>query len=168
MKKHLLWIGVMGLLVATQQVSAATISYQYQYDELGRLITVTQGASVVRYTYDAADNRKSMQVTSVTPTVISMASPTAQVHQGSVVLTVNVGDDSTTGTVSFYDGATFVGSASVVGGVASVEIVGLSVGAHNITVSYAGNGTDPSNSISFPVNVTSIDWLPAVLQILLN
>lgn len=168
MKKQWLWTGIIGLLTAAQQLSAATTSYQYQYDELGRLITVTQGASVVRYTYDAADNRKSKQVSTVTPTVISMASPTAQVHQGSVVLTVNVGSSSTTGTVSFYDGATFVGSASVVNGVASVEIVGLTPGNHNITVSYAGDSTNPANSISFPVNVISIDWLPAVLQILLN
>lgn len=166
MRKQLLMIVIVGVLSATQQLSAATTSYQY--DALGRLSTVTQGSSKVTYIYDPAGNRTSKQIINITPTVISMGSSTAQVHQGSVVLTVNVGSVSTTGTVNFYDGATFIGSAPVMNGVASVEFIGLPLGTHNITVSFAGDNSTPANSVTFPVNVVSIDWLPAVLQILLN
>jgi hypothetical protein len=102
------------------------------------------------------------------PTVINLGSATAVQQQGSVVLTVTVGSGSATGTVEFYEGGVLIGSAQLLNGTASVEFIGLSLGSHSITVSYTGDGSYPANSVTFPVNVVNLDWLPAVLQILLE
>jgi hypothetical protein len=46
-----------------------------------------------------------------------------------------------TGVVVFYEGTTVLGSAVLVGGVASAGLTGLSVGTHTITAQYAGDAT---------------------------
>lgn len=51
------WLAVFGMLVPATYVLADT----YTYDDLGRVKTVTSGSLVTTYTYDAADNRTSIQ-----------------------------------------------------------------------------------------------------------
>jgi len=143
----------------------------YQYDALGRLTTVSQGPAATTYIYDAAGNRTSKQVSSATPTAISLTTASAgtiREHKGSAVLSASVGNSSTTGTVSFYDGATLLGSASLTNGVASITASGLSVGTHTITIAYAAGGSAPANSLTMQVKIVNLDWLPAVLQLLLQ
>jgi hypothetical protein len=67
-----------------------------------------------------------------------------------VVLTASVGAlapgaGTPTGTVTFADGTTTLGSAFLSGGVASTTTSGLSVGGHNLTVSYSGDGNFKSS-----------------------
>lgn len=140
----------------------------YQYDALGRISVVTEGAASVHYSYDPAGNRTQKQTQGGAATTITMPSSTAQEHRGSVVLRVNVGGSSPGGMVSFYEGSTFLGSAPISGGVATVELIGLSRGSHTITASYSGDVTNAANSVSFPVKIVNLDWLPAVLDILMN
>jgi hypothetical protein len=144
--------------------NAATVTYQY--DALGRLSVVSDDGYVITYVYDAAGNRthKQSQITAS----LSLPSSTAVEHRGSVVLKITVAGSSPTGMVSFYEGTTFLGSAPVLNGVAAVELVGLSRGTHTITVSYSGDGSNAPNSVTFPIKVVNLDWLPAVLEILLN
>jgi YD repeat-containing protein len=144
----------------------------YQYDALGRLTTVSQGTTQTTYGYDPAGNRSGnsgKSSSSVTPTPISFA-PSGSIleHKGSVVLTANVGNSSTSGVVSFYDGATLVGSAILSNGVATLTVTGLSTGGRTMTVAYAGSGSTPASSISMQVRIVNIDWLPAVLELLLH
>jgi hypothetical protein len=155
---------LLGLLGLSQISGAATATYQY--DALGRLSVVSDGAYVITYFYDAAGNRtqKQSQITAS----LSLPSSTAVEQRGSVVLKVTVAGSSPTGMVSFYEGTTFLGSAPVLNGVAAVELVGLSRGTHTITVSYSGDGSNAPNSVTFPIKVVNLDWLPAVLEILLN
>lgn len=159
---------VLAILVAFS-VSQASIAgtTSYQYDALGRLSVLTEGSSVIHYFYDPAGNRTQKQSQVGATASITLPSSTVQEHQGSVVLKVNVAG-VTTGTVSFYEGGTFVGSTSVVNGVATVEIIGLARGAHTFTVSYSGDGSHAPNSVTFPIKIVNIDWLPAVLEILMN
>lgn len=146
----------------------------YKYDELGRLQTVTQGTAATTYTLDPAGNRKTKQVSSVTPTPIAYqptgtSSGTVREHKGSVVLTATVGTSSTSGTVIFYDGATAIGTANVVNGVATLTVSGLVAGPHAITVAYSGDGGSTApNSVTLQINILNIDWLPSVLQLLLQ
>ena len=68
-----------------------------------------------------------------------------------VVLTASVGAlapgaGTPTGTVTFADGTTTLGGAFLSGGVASMTTSGLSVGGHNLTVSYSGDGNFNSSS----------------------
>jgi YD repeat-containing protein len=148
--------------------SASAGSTSYQYDALGRLSSVTEGAATVHYNYDPAGNRTQKQTQGGTATTLTMPSSTAVEHTGSVVLKVTVGGTSATGTVSFYEGSTFLGSTTIIGGVATVELIGLTRGSHTITTSYSGDVTNASNSVSFPVKVVNLDWLPSVLEILMN
>lgn len=154
-------------LVAVQVGSIAG-STSYQYDALGRLSNVTEGAASVHYTYDPAGNRTQKQTSGGAVTTLTLPSSTAVEHTGSIVLKVTVGGTAATGTVSFYEGSTFLGSTNILSGVATVELMGLTRGTHTITTSYSGDITNASNSVSFPIKVVNLDWLPGVLEILLN
>src|SRR5262249_20830657 len=50
------------------------------------------------------------------------------------------GSGKPTGTVSFYDGLTFLGTATLSNGVASLKTTALAVGGNSITVVYDGDG----------------------------
>jgi len=58
----------------------------------------------------------------------------------SVTFTALVSPATASGTVTFLDGATVLGSASLSGGAASFSTSGLPSGSHSITVSYGGDG----------------------------
>jgi YD repeat-containing protein len=157
-----------GLVVFFNCATATSGTTTYQYDALGRLSNVTEGAASVVYSYDAAGNRTRKQTSGGTATTLTLPSPTAVQHTGSIVLKVTVGGTAATGTVSFYEGSTFLGSTTIIGGVATVELMGVTKGTHNITTTYSGDITNASNSVSIPIKVVNLDWLPAVLEILLN
>jgi YD repeat-containing protein len=159
---------VMSLVIFATCSAALASTTTYQYDALGRLSGVTEGAASVNYSYDPAGNRTQKQTSGGTATAITMPSSSAVEHRGSVVLKVTVGGTSPGGAVSFYEGSTFLGSAPIASGVASVELIGLSRGSHTITARYSGDVTNAANSVSFPVKVVNLDWLPAVLEILMN
>lgn len=155
---------VVAVFIITDLARAGTTTYQY--DALGRVTTVTEGAAVVRYYYDPAGNRTKKETEGGTATVITM--PSSAVEQsGSVVLRVSVGGTSTAGTVKFYEGSTYLGEAPVVSGVATVELIGLTLGSHNITAVYSGDVAHAAVTSAFPIHVANLDWLPAVLDVLL-
>ncbi|KJY40531.1 hypothetical protein VR41_14920, partial [Streptomyces sp. NRRL B-1568] len=60
-----------------------------------------------------------------------------------------------TGTVSFFDGAALLGSAPLVGGVATLSDSTLSVGAHSLTATYSGD-TNFAGSTS-PVDTQTVN-----------
>lgn len=70
--------------------------------------------------------------------------------------------------MNFYDGATLIGTASLTNGVASITAGSLSPGTHTITVAYVGAGSSPANSLTMQVRLVNLNWLPAVLQLLLQ
>jgi len=60
-----------------------------------------------------------------------------------------------TGTVTFQDGATSLGSAKLVNGQASLRLSALSVGLHSITATYSGELTSSSAAVAQMVNKAS-------------
>ncbi|MFN8630190.1 MAG: Ig-like domain repeat protein, partial [Chloroflexota bacterium] len=66
-----------------------------------------------------------------------------------VTFTATVSPAAATGTVTFSEGATVLGTGTLAGGVATFAISTLSVGTHTITASYGGDATY-SNSTSAP------------------
>jgi len=62
-----------------------------------------------------------------------------------VTLTATVMPSNATGTVSFFDGATMLGTGSLNGGVAIFSTTSLSAGSHSLTASYSG---DTNNALS--------------------
>lgn len=90
----------------------------------------------------------------VTPTVasstalVSGTNPSVFGQSVTFTATVTGGSGTPTGTVTFFDGPTQIGTGTLNGsGVAIFSTSSLSVAAHNITATYGGNATyDPSTS----------------------
>ena len=82
-----------------------------------------------------------------TTTTLSSAPSPSTVGQ-TVTLTATVSPSAATGTVTFLDGSSALGSASLNSGVASFTTSALAMGSHSLTASYAGNGTFSASSSS--------------------
>ena len=68
------------------------------------------------------------------------AAPDPSVFGQSVTLTATApGSGTPTGTVTFFDGATLLGTGTLTAGVATFTTSSLAVGSHAITVTYAGD-----------------------------
>jgi len=86
-----------------------------------------------------------------TGTTVSLSSSTVQSLMGQAVTfavsVVSAGSVVPTGTVSFYDGASLIGSAqTLLAGAASLTTTALSTGTHNITAIYSGDSDFSQNS----------------------
>jgi hypothetical protein len=114
-------------------------------------ITASYGGS----TNDIASASSSIAVSvnTATTTTTLTASPNPAPFGASVTFTATVANSASgstitpTGNVSFYDGATLLGTASLNTGAATYSTGSLSVGSHNITATYAG-GTGFNSSTS--------------------
>jgi len=96
------------------------------------------------------------QVVSVVVTTTNLASNAnpATFGQG-ITLTASVSGNSPSGTVTFMDGATTLGTSSLIAGVATFSTNTLSTGTHNLSAVYAGdthNATSTSGALSQVVN----------------
>jgi parallel beta-helix repeat protein len=85
-------------------------------------------------------------IASTTTTLSSSVNPA--LVGGTIVLSTHVTSLSgmPTGTVTFFDGSTVLGSANVLNDFAIFSISTLSLGTHNLTASYAGDGTFAASS----------------------
>jgi len=82
----------------------------------------------------------------ITTTTTLTSSPDPSSFGQTVTLTATVSPSGATGTVTFKEGGTTLGSAPVVGGVATLDISTLGVGTHNLTAEYGGDADyDPSS-----------------------
>jgi hypothetical protein len=91
------------------------------------------------------------------PTVALSSSANPSIYGSSVTFTATVNGNvgSPTGTVSFSDGTTVLGSSSISSGTASLTTSALAGGTHSITASYGGNSsytTAQSTALSQLVN----------------
>ncbi len=102
------------------------------------------------------------------------SSASATIYGQSVTFTATVtGQGTPTGTVSFFDGATLIGTGTLDGsGVATLATSTINVGTHSITASYGGDGTNlPSTSnavgltVSKATTVTTITSSPNPSQL---
>ena len=95
----------------------------------------------------------SVQVTADTGTTL-VASPSPSTFSQSVQLaaTVTAAAGSPTGSVTFYDGTTSLGSAEVVSGQAILATNSLSAGSHTLTAAFTPTGANHRASTSDPVS----------------
>lgn len=87
-----------------------------------------------------------------TTTLLSSQNPST--HGQSVTFTATVSPITTTGTVSFKDGATTLGTGTLSGGSATYTTSTLAVGSHSINATYSGdtNDAESTNTITQTVN----------------
>jgi hypothetical protein len=96
------------------------------------------------------------------PTSVTLSTTATQIMQGSTVtLTANVSGvfANTTGTVTFFNGTTQIGSAALSDGTASLTTSTLPVGTDSITAAYSGTqyyAASSSQSISIAVTVLPV------------
>ncbi len=82
-----------------------------------------------------------------------------------VTLTATISPATATGTVQFFDGSTFAGTAAVTGGTASLSLSALAVGSHAMSAVYSGDGnylTSTSFALLQTVNATSIGTITSL------
>ena len=87
------------------------------------------------------------------------------------VLTANVSGDNPSGTVTFMDGATILGSATLESGQASISVSLSTVGMHDITANYEGDGKHRASSsmMTLTVEESVIEKImPILMQYLLE
>jgi YD repeat-containing protein len=88
------------------------------------------------------------------PTTVSLsASPSLVTALQPVTLTATVTGNAPSGTVSFFDGQTLVGSSTVVDGQASLTVTTLAIGSDDLTAVYSG---DTQNAGSVSGQVTQV------------
>ena len=149
----------------------------YTYNALGRFTKVQisggpgSGAQV-NYQYDAAGNRQQYVVSgssgSGSITISAFGNSANQTATG-VVLAVHVsGATAPTGMVTFSENGTVLGAVFVYDGQASIILEGFALGTHTITATYAGDSANAPYTHTFTIKVRNLNWLPAVLEILLS
>jgi hypothetical protein len=111
----------------------------------------SQNSGVAGQTVSKASTAASLS-SSANPSIINQA-----VTFTATVSAVAPGAGAPTGTVTFSDGATSLGSASLVNGQATLTTSTLAVGSHSITASYGGDGNfnSSSSTMSQTVNKAS-------------
>jgi hypothetical protein len=95
--------------------------------------------------------------TSVKTTSLVLSSASTKVASGgTVTLQASLqSQNNATGTVTFYDGTTAIGSAvPVTSGVATLTTTSLAVGTHPITAKYSGDKHDTASSSSNTIEQT--------------
>jgi hypothetical protein len=123
------------------------------------IVPAATGTNLSDYTQSIADGTLTItQASSTTLLTTSTATPYQAVP---VTLTAAVSDSSTgstgtpTGTVSFYDSATLLGTSSVGAGVATLTTAALPLGASTVTAVYSGDtnfAASTSSGVSETVN----------------
>ena len=93
-------------------------------------------------------------VTSSTATTLAI-NPTATQYGDPVTLTAMVTPSAATGTITFVDGSTVLGTGTLSGGVATLTTTAIHAGAYTIKADYLGNG-NYSDSTSSPVALTVV------------
>jgi hypothetical protein len=124
----------------------------------GDSLTATYGGNT---TFATSASGPLVQTVVASATTVSLASSLNPSTSGqSVTFTATVaasapGAGTPTGTVTFLDGTTTLGTGTLSGGVATFSISTLAVGGHNITAAYGGDGnftTSTSAILSQTVN----------------
>jgi uncharacterized protein YhjY with autotransporter beta-barrel domain len=107
--------------------------------------------------YQAAPQvQQAIRVVKPTAQLVLKASSTSPTQGSPVTFSVTLtGGISPTGTVTFKDGATVLGTARIVAGMASLTVPSLSVGVHTIVAVYSGDANNPPlTSLVATINVS--------------
>ncbi len=142
--------GIATLTTSTLAVGTHSITAQYGGDS----------------NYSASNSTAVSQVVNKAASTVTLASSlNPSTFGASVTLTATV-TSGATGTVSFHDGATEIGTGTISNGVATLTIGSLSVGTHSITAQYVGMNnynTAVSTAVSQVVSLGDPDGQPGLL-----
>jgi sugar lactone lactonase YvrE len=119
------------------------------------IIPAASGSDLAYYTVNVTNGTLTV---STAGTTTSLTASSASINPGQgVTLTATVASSTTgtpTGTVSFYDGATLLGTGTLSAGTASYTASSLASGSHSITAVYGGDANFATSSTSAAITVT--------------
>jgi hypothetical protein len=103
------------------------------------------------FTFGCGGSSKSTPAAPTMNTTLTVTNATPALNSP-VTLKATLSNSAGTGTVSFFDGTSLLGSAAVSGGSASLTTSSLPVGSRKLTATYSGDTTYPA-ATSAPINV---------------
>jgi len=111
------------------------------------------------YSGDASFNGSTAPVQTQTvnkaaTTTSTVSSPNPSSFGQAVTITATVAGSGATGTVSFFDGATLLGTSTLTSGVATITSSALGVGSHSITAVYSGDAS--FNGSTSPIQTQTV------------
>jgi hypothetical protein len=147
--------GPVALVAAAATCATSTLtvgSHSITVDYAGDTNYNTSTSPALNQVINKTDTTNALAVAPVSPTVFGQS-----VALTSTVAAVAPGGGVPTGSVTFLDGATSIGSGALNGaGVATASTTTLAVGTHSLTANYAAttnyNGSTSSPAITFVVN----------------
>jgi len=146
-------LGTVALSSGQAQISTSTLTAGTHSITASYSGSSTYGGSI------SATLSQSVNSTTATTTTTLTSSLNPSVSGQSVTFTAAVTPSTATGTATFYDNGTAIGSAPLSSGTAKLSISTLTVGAHPITAVYNGDSKDnasTSNAVSQNVTGFSI------------
>ena len=114
-------------------------------------ITANYGGDPTHASSVSGTLSQSVQQAGTTASVSSNLNPSVFGQSVTFTAQVTAGAGTPTGSVTFYDGATSLGTMSLSGGTAALSTSAISVATHSITVSYSGD-SNYSGATSSPVS----------------
>jgi hypothetical protein len=137
-------------LSGTQLDATSTVQGSFSYSPAaGTVLAVGQHTLTATFTpndtidYTTATATVTLTVTPATPVLGLTASPNPAFALNPVTLTATISAFATppTGTVTFYDGTTQLGTGTVASGSATYSVTTLTAGNHSITAAYSGDSS---------------------------
>ncbi|MBN9221586.1 MAG: Ig-like domain repeat protein [Mesorhizobium sp.] len=147
--------------IGTGTISGTTATYSTT------VLSVGEHTITAEYAGDTENNGATsaaitVTVAKATPTLAVSASDSAPVLGASVTFTAELtGGASPTGTVTFKDGSTTLGTRTISGTTATYSTTALTVGGHSITAEYAGDA-DNADATSAAITVTVAKAVPTL------
>jgi hypothetical protein len=150
-------------LSATQLDAASTVPGSFTYSPaIGTVLSVGQQTVSVTFTpnnamdYTTTTANVTLNVLPVTPAIslASSANPVFMTYAVSFTASLPAFASSQTGTMTFFDGTTQIGSSALSGGAATLTTTALAAGPHSITVTYSGDSNyGPATSEAIPETI---------------
>jgi hypothetical protein len=158
-----------GTALATQGLLAGTTSYNYT-GSIAATHTIT--ATYAPTGNFAASSAKCSEVVNPLPSTSTLVvAPAMSTYGTPVTLTATVspatqpGPSTPTGIVTFYNGATTIGTGTLAGGVATISPVSLPGGSYNLTCTYSGSSIYASSSCNpAPIVVNAVPTALTVIS----
>ena len=142
-------------LSATQLDASTTLTGTFTYSPpSGTLLNAGSQTLSVTFTptnridYSTATASVTLTVAPAIPTITLTSSSNPSTYGSPLTFTATVTPATATGTVTFTDGSTSLGMATLSGGVATYGTSALTAGSHSITASYGGDANHNSSTSS--------------------
>lgn len=159
-----LWVGQSPQFVGLDQINvnfpvcsiATKATVESRYDAFLNFTSATTGTTAriyLPFLVRVGDPNCSW-TTQTTTTVASNANPS--ISGQAVTFTATVLPSTTTGTVTFLDGTSQIGTSTLTNGAATLSISSLGAGTHSITASYGGNTQYAGSASSVLMQVVTI------------